>query len=77
MSYSDEASEFIVEHILDSTTVVQLIKFGNVDFSKSNTKLDSCRIYHVDNSYKERDIELTVENCDSLATILRISYTKM
>lgn len=74
MSYSNEASSFIDENSLDSTTVVNLIKYGSVDFSKSKTKLDSCKVYHIDNSYKEQDLELTVQNCDSLAKILKINY---
>ncbi|MBO6880224.1 hypothetical protein [Winogradskyella sp.] len=74
MSYSNEASSFIGENSLDSITVVNLIKYGSVDFSKSKTKLDSCKVYHIDNSYKEQDLELTVQNCDSLAKILKINY---
>ncbi|MTE25597.1 MULTISPECIES: hypothetical protein [Winogradskyella] len=74
MSYSNEASSFIDENSLDSITVVNLIKYGSVDFSKSKTKLDSCKVYHIDNSYKEQDLELTVQNCDSLAKILKINY---
>ena len=76
IAYSDEAKDFIDNNDLDSLTIVRLMKFGNVDFSKSNTQLDSCKIYHIDNSYKERDIELTVENCDSLSTIFKINYSK-
>lgn len=74
--YSNEASDFITKNDLDSLTVINLIKYGNVDFSKSNTKLDSCKTYHIDNSYKEVDIELKVKNCDSLATLFKIMYSK-
>lgn len=76
IAYSDEVSDFITSYNLDSTTVKNLIKFGNVDFSKSNTELDSCKVYHIDNSYKDRAIELKVENCDSLSSILKINYLK-
>lgn len=72
--YSENASQFIYNQNLDSTTVVNLVKYGSVDFSKSNTKLESCKVYHVDNIYKERKLELAVENCDSIATILSINY---
>jgi hypothetical protein len=72
--YSTEASTFINSQSLDSTTVINLVKYGSVDFSKSKTKLDSCKIYHIENSYKERDIKLTIQNCDSLSTILTIDY---
>jgi hypothetical protein len=72
--YSDTASSFIKNHQLDSITIINLIKFGSVDFSKSKTKLDSCNVYLIENSFKERDMELTIKNCDSLATLLKIDY---
>ena len=74
IQYSDKASIFIQEQALDSTTIINLVKFGSVDFSKSETKLDSCKVYHIDNSYKEREMELRIKNCDSLATLLDINY---
>ena len=75
LSYSENASTFISNHQLDSLTITNLIKFGSVDFSESDTKSDSCKIYLIENSYKERDMELTIKNCDSLATLLDINYT--
>lgn len=74
ITYSNEVLSFTKNHSIDSTTVVNLIKYGSVDFSKSNTDMDSCKIYHIDNIYKEREIELSVENCDSIAKILVMSY---
>lgn len=74
IKYSSNTATFVFQHKFDSITVVNLIKYGNVDFSKSDTKLDSCKIYHIDNSYKERDLTLTVKNCDSIATVTNIEY---
>ena len=76
IALSDESTGFVRDNDIDSLTVVNLIKYGSVDFSKSNTQLDSCKIYHIDNTYKDRAIELTVENCDSLSSILKINYLK-
>ena len=73
--YSEATMMFIQQQDIDSTTVVNLIKFGTVDFKKSNTALDSCKVYHIDNSYKQRHMELKIENCDSKATLLDIKYT--
>jgi len=72
--YSEVALSFIVNNQLDSTTVVNLVKYGSVDFSKSEIEKDSCKVYYIENSYKEREIELLVKNCDSLATIMKIDY---
>jgi hypothetical protein len=74
--YSEETSTFINYHQLDSTTIINLIKYGSVDFSKSKTKIDSCKVYYIENSYKNHGMELTVKNCDSLATLLKIDFVK-
>ncbi|MDH7913947.1 hypothetical protein [Winogradskyella sp. SYSU M77433] len=76
LSYSESASTFIQKNTLDSLTVVNLIKYGTVDFSKSNIDLDSCKIYIIENSYKEQEMELKVENCNSLAKIIEIDFTQ-
>ncbi|WP_299100121.1 hypothetical protein [uncultured Winogradskyella sp.] len=77
INYTSDASKFINDNKIDSTTVVDLIKFGSVNFSKSKTKLDSCKVYFIDNAYKEREMELKIKNCDSIATILDIKYTNI
>ncbi|GAB4163850.1 MAG: hypothetical protein Tsb0033_24650 [Winogradskyella sp.] len=74
ITYTNEVSNFMVNQSIDSSTVINLIKYGNVDFTKSNTELDSCKIYHIDNTYKDKAIILNVENCDSIAKILVMSY---
>ncbi|WP_400078901.1 hypothetical protein [Winogradskyella sp. R77965] len=75
--YSDKASIFIANYDLDSLTIKNLVEFGSVNFSESKTKLDSCKVYQIENSYKERDIELKIKNCDSIATLLDINYTNI
>ncbi|MDN3493752.1 hypothetical protein [Winogradskyella bathintestinalis] len=73
--YSEKASLFIIEHAIDSSTVRNLVKFGDVDFSLTETKKDSCNNYFIENSYKEQELKLKIKNCDSLATLLDIKYT--
>jgi len=74
--YSEDASTFINNHQLDSTNIINLIKYGSVDFSKSKIKINSCKVYYIENSYKERNMELFIKNCDSVATLLKIDYVK-
>ena len=74
LSYSINANAFIDNNNLDTLIVSNLIKFGSVDFSKSDTKKDSCKVYYIENSYKKRNLVLKVSNCDSLATLLDINY---
>lgn len=74
ISYSKKAQLFMNNNGLDTTVVKNLIKYGDVDFTNSNTELDSCKIYHIDNVYKERQIQLSIENCFSISKILDLSY---
>ncbi|MCA0132700.1 hypothetical protein [Winogradskyella alexanderae] len=74
LSYSKNVADFILTNKLDSTTVKNLIRFGDVDFSKSLTNLDSCKQYFINNNFKGKDIELEVANCNSIAQILMMRY---
>ena len=57
---------------LDTAAISQLLQKGDVDFGKSNTKLDSCKTYWIDGLIAEKEIAMTVKNCDSTATIQEI-----
>lgn len=54
---------------IDSITFNAALKKGNVDFSKSKTKLDSCKRYTI--TYDT--FEIFVENCEINATILSVN----
>ena len=58
---------------LDSTTISYLLKKGDVDFSKSTPREKPCGIYTIEGEYKDKEMLMTVQNCDSIATILNIS----
>lgn len=74
ISYSKKAQLFMNNNGIDTTVVKNLIKYGDVDFTNSNTELDSCKIYQIDNVYKERQIQLSIENCFSISKILDMNY---
>lgn len=54
---------------LDSVAVLYVLKKGNINFSESNARQKPCGIYVVEGDFNNKDIVLTVENCDSMATI--------
>jgi hypothetical protein len=58
---------------IDSTTISYLLKKGDVDFSKSTPREKPCGIYTIEGEYKDKELLMTVQNCDSIATILNIS----
>jgi hypothetical protein len=69
LMYSDAIKSQLVNHQLDSTALNYVLKKGDINFSKSDTRHKPCGIYIVEGDYKEQEIILTVENCDSVATI--------
>lgn len=75
-SYSEDAQSTMNNYKMDTLTVSNLIRFGSVDFSKSDTKSENCKTYYIENSFKEKEFELTVENCDSIVNIKSIEIKK-
>lgn len=72
LEYSKESLQYMLSKNIDSTTIKNVLKNGNVNFSLSNTKLDSCKIYLIENNIDKSEILLTVENCDSIVTVKEI-----
>ena len=58
---------------IDSTTISYLLKKGDVNFSKSTPREKPCGIYAIEGEYKDIEMLMTVQNCDSVATILNVS----
>lgn len=72
MQYSENTKFFIMTYRLDSLKVANLIRNGEVDFEKSNTHLDSCKIYTIESQLENEEVILSVENCKDKAIIHHI-----
>ncbi|RZS93706.1 DUF4258 domain-containing protein [Aquimarina brevivitae] len=72
-AYAEEALQSLKKYNLDTSNVSSILLNGSVNFSKSNTDLDSCNLYSIEGKSKKIAIELTVENCDSIAVIQKIT----
>lgn len=59
---------------LDTSAISTLLASGKVNFSKSNTELDSCKIYVIEGSVQEKELALLVANCDSVAIFNNLVY---
>jgi hypothetical protein len=51
------------DETIDSALVASIFKYGNVNFSKSDTKRDSCKRYIIEAEIDGKDYVLTVDNC--------------
>jgi len=56
---------------LNDSLLRNYISQGNVNFSKSKTRLDSCRIYHLDLESKEKAF-IQISNCQKKAIIVNL-----
>jgi hypothetical protein len=70
--YSPNVLELITNKSIDTLTISKILKSGDIDFSEVNRDLDSCKIYIIEHEINDKDIALTVENCETKATILDI-----
>ncbi|HXJ97987.1 MAG TPA: hypothetical protein VNJ50_04015 [Gelidibacter sp.] len=71
--YSDDAILTMQSFEIDTTIVSDLIKYGDVNFSESDTKAEDCKTYIIKNNYKNQNFRLQIKNCDSSATIESIN----
>ncbi|WP_245591177.1 MULTISPECIES: hypothetical protein [Aquimarina] len=63
-------------HNIDTADISSILTTGNVDFGKSNTKLDSCNTYFIKGLVKEKNIGLHITNCDSIARMNALEILK-
>jgi hypothetical protein len=71
--FSNKVKMAITNKTIDTIAISYILKEGDVNFSKSQTKRKPCKIYVIEGDYNDKEIVLTVENCDSIATIQDVS----
>lgn len=74
--YSEQAIINMKKYQIDTADISFILTDGDVDFSKSNTKLDSCKTYYIEGFVKEKDVNILIENCDSIARINLLNITQ-
>ncbi|SHI75186.1 hypothetical protein SAMN04488096_104105 [Mesonia phycicola] len=75
-TYTNTAKNQLEEFQLDSIFIDNTLQQGDVLFDESKTSLDSCNIYVVESEKNNAKYKTSFQNCDSLVTILNISYLK-
>ncbi|HEX9599992.1 MAG TPA: hypothetical protein VF985_00750 [Mariniflexile sp.] len=72
IEYLDNTQSQLHNNNLDTVAVNYVLRKGNINFSESNARQEPCGVYTVEGDYNEKEIILTVENCDSIATITNL-----
>jgi len=71
-AFDPSVQELVNNKELDTAAITDAYLNGSIDFSKSNTKLKSCKTYVIESDYKQKSYEFLVENCDSIAMIKNV-----
>lgn len=67
--FSEDALSNFSTNNLDTSVVSTILKSGNVDFGKSDTKREPCKIYFISEELETGEFEIEVENCNEKAVI--------
>lgn len=75
-SFSEETLNVLRENKMDTAVVTTLLNEGDVLFSESSTKLDSCKIYVIEGIISEKNLKIKIENCENKATVIEAQVIK-
>lgn len=70
--YTKEVREIMNQQDIDSTAVQSLLYFGNIKFTKDNRGKAPCHTYLIEPTAKTANISISVERCDSVATVVKL-----
>lgn len=70
--FSAQSLQDLEKNNLDTSAVSSLLRFGDVNFGESNTKLDSCNVYVIEGFVNKINLKMRVQNCNKTATITSI-----
>ena len=72
-AFSEDALTHFSNNNLDTSAVTNILKSGDVDFSKSDTKKEPCKIYFISEELESGEFEIEVENCRNKAIIKSVN----
>lgn len=70
--YSADALQTFEISQIDTSTVSELLRTGDVDFSRSKTDREPCGLYIITGRTEFHNLELLFENCDSIVTLQEV-----
>ena len=76
LHYSENVKSLMKVKAIDSLAILSILKNGDVDFGKSNQHKKPCPEYFITGEYFEKELQLWIIRCDSIATIDTIMLEK-
>ena len=68
--FSQSVLSALSKNNLDTSAISSILLNGDVLFSESETKLDSCKRYVIEGEVKQQYLKITAENCENNAKII-------
>ncbi len=72
MLYSENIDGMLADKELDSLDIATILRDGEVDFGKSDTKSAPCKTYYIEGFIAEKEAVLKVKNCQQEVLIEEI-----
>jgi hypothetical protein len=69
ITFSEDVKSEFSSTETDSLDIMEVLKRGEIDFSKSQVKNDPCRNYWIEGAVDQKKLVITVELCDSVAVV--------
>lgn len=67
--FGEQIQKDLEEAKADSLDIRAILQNGDIDFSKSRVKNEPCRLYRIEGQGKQSSLWISVELCDSIATV--------
>ncbi|MEO8933906.1 MAG: hypothetical protein ABI295_06320 [Xanthomarina sp.] len=74
IKFSEKIDNAILTKKIDSLELKNILQRGNINFSNSETRKEPCGIYSIEGKVNKTKVVLTVQNCDSIATLQDIKW---
>lgn len=74
-AFSESSLQFLRQNKMDTSAISFLLVNGDVNFSESNTDLDSCKQYVIEGKVDEKNLKLRIANCEKVATIMTATFS--
>ena len=65
-------SKLVEIETFDSISFHEFLDMARIDFNKSDTTKDSCKVYYLNGYWKEQAISLEVENCEKNVNLIHL-----
>jgi len=69
LQFSTDVQQAMLTLKIDTISINKILLNGEIDFSKSKTRIKPCRFYWIEGMANNKEVVLYVKNCKDVATV--------